>query len=318
MGQADKGMAMKRQMLFTAVVCFCTNASAEKAEAILRLFSNPPGATLYDGEVRTGVLPYVKAVPIIFSEPAADHIKAGNYTVVWPSGAKQTMSLTIPRSQLATGATYTFNRPKEAPNLELDLRSGQQDRASQHAEVERLVITYYSEPPGAVIYEGTKRFGDTPFNGQYAISEENKARGDRAIPTVTAKWASGATANTPTGSTVYLNKGLSQKFTFKRPDNVAGLDVDLRVANEIRRAEMMRNEAKSRTQAQAQTRNAEEKENGSVVADLLGAFLGGVYGAQQQRSADHSLPPLLPPPALPKQFRCRNSVLIGEVSCTEQ
>ena len=100
-----------------------------------------------------------------------------------------------------------------------------------------------------------------------------------------------------------------------RPENVAGLDVDLRVANEIGRAEMMRNEANTRMQAQ--TRNAEEKENGSVIAELLGGFLNGVHSAQQQRSVDHPLPALLPP-ALPKQFRCRNSALIGEVSCTEQ
>jgi hypothetical protein len=107
------------------------------------------------------------------------------------------------------------------------------------------------------------------------------------------------------------------KYSFMRPDNVAGLDVDVRVANEIRRTEMMRNEAKTRTQAQAQ--NAQEKENGSVVAELLGSFLGGVYSTLQQRNVDHTLPPLSPLPLpLPKQFRCRNSVLIGEVSCTEQ
>jgi hypothetical protein len=192
--------------------------------------------------------------------------------------------------------------------------------SAQKAEPVRLAITYSSDPAGAVIFEGAKRFGYTPFNGHYAVTEEDRARGYIVIPTVTAKWASGAIAHTPTGATAYLNKGLFQIYTFKRPDDMAGLDVDLRVANEIRRAEMMRNETKTRTQVQAQTqtRSTEEKENGSVLAELLGGFLGGVYSNYQQRKLDTPLPPLLPPAPLPKQMRCRKSVLIGEVNCTEQ
>lgn len=129
-----------------------------------------------------------------------------------------------------------------------------------------LKVTYHSDPPGAVLYQGQQKFGYTPQAIVYQLSEEDRKRGYKILAGTTVRWASGATAEV-TSITADLNKdGLSQQFTFNRPDGVPGREVDVRFALELERLEIMRRQAAAQEeQAAAQRRQAETQEEQTAV-----------------------------------------------------
>lgn len=89
----------------------------------------------------------------------------------------------------------------------------------------RISMTYYSDPPGAVIYEGQQLFGYTPITLYYHVSPESRQHGYVHIQETTARWVSGASISNG-GRFAFLNQGSAFEYTFIRPDNVQGREKD--------------------------------------------------------------------------------------------
>lgn len=102
-----------------------------------------------------------------------------------------------------------------------------------------LSVTYHSDPPGAVLYEGQKQFGHTPVTLNYQIREEDRKRGYMMLQGPTVRWASGASASIRSIK-ADLSTGTNKQFTFMRPDNVPGRDADVRFALELEKLALMR------------------------------------------------------------------------------
>ncbi len=94
----------------------------------------------------------------------------------------------------------------------------------------QLAFTYYSDPPGAVLYDYSagKRLGDTPITIYYEISKDQFEEGRARISGTSVKWISGATASVEYIDADLNRDGYKQTFTFRRPDNAPGLELDER------------------------------------------------------------------------------------------
>ena len=102
-----------------------------------------------------------------------------------------------------------------------------------------LRVTYYSDPPGALLYQGEQRWDYTPFTLQYKITEENKRLGYVVLRGTQVRWASGASASIE-GLRAYLNVGRNQQFTFIRPQNFPGREIDIQFVLELEKISIMR------------------------------------------------------------------------------
>lgn len=111
-----------------------------------------------------------------------------------------------------------------------------------------LQVTYYSDPPGAVLYQGQQRFGYMPQTLRYRLSEADLSRGYVQVQGTSVRWASGATAEV-TSLTADLNRNrLSQQFTFNRPEGYPGREADVRFALELERLRIMQRQAAAQEQ----------------------------------------------------------------------
>ena len=126
----------------------------------------------------------------------------------------------------------------------------------------KLSVTYNSDPPGAVFYSGGNRIGYTPQTLYYDISEETKKRGFMNLAGTKVQWASGASAETKSLKADLTRYGLSQQFTFNRPDGVPGRETDVRFSLELERTRAMHRQAAAQEeQAAAQRRQAAAQED---------------------------------------------------------
>lgn len=92
-------------------------------------------------------------------------------------------------------------------------------------------VTFMSEPPGAMIYDGSKAWGVAPVELVYTGSPTDVQRGYLVANNAYAVWASGA--RSPVGVRLGIGKG-DQGFTFSRPPNAPGFDKDLAFAAKLR------------------------------------------------------------------------------------
>ena len=116
-----------------------------------------------------------------------------------------------------------------------------------------LDVTYNSDPPGAVLYQGQQRFGYTPYTLHYQLSEDDKKRGYMTLNGTGVRWASGAVAGVKF-MTANLKYGLSQQFTFQRPDGVPGREIDARFSLELERTRAMQRQAAAQEEQAAAQR----------------------------------------------------------------
>jgi hypothetical protein len=106
----------------------------------------------------------------------------------------------------------------------------------------QLAITYMSDPPGATLYQGQQNFGFTPKTLYYKISAEDTERRKMTLQGMSVRWASGATASISSVG-VDLSTGANQQFTFLRPENVAGREIDIQFALELERLRFVQQQA---------------------------------------------------------------------------
>lgn len=95
-------------------------------------------------------------------------------------------------------------------------------------------LTFLTEPPGAMLYEGQTAWGLSP---QVKIFTSNN--GDTTTGAVTAIWSSGARKT----MTFNVTLGAKQNATISRPPNAPGMDKDLAFAEQLRQNEAARNAA---------------------------------------------------------------------------
>ena len=107
-----------------------------------------------------------------------------------------------------------------------------------------LNVTYLSDPPGAVLYQETQRFGYTPMTLQYPVTNEDQKRGYKLLKGTSVRWMSGASAEI-SSLRADLNTGLNQQFNFARPDNYPGREDDFRFSLELERNAIMRRQAQA-------------------------------------------------------------------------
>lgn len=112
---------------------------------------------------------------------------------------------------------------------------------------QQLAVTYYSDPPGAVLYETptNTRFGYTPFTLYYKVSDAERKEGRKRLYGTTVKWISGASASYSYIDADLNRFGYNQSVRFTRPDNVPGREADERFAFDL---------SNQRTQQQYQNR----------------------------------------------------------------
>lgn len=120
-----------------------------------------------------------------------------------------------------------------------------------------LSVTYLSDPPGAVLYEGQQNFGYTPKTLYYQVTQEAEKNGYKILRGTSVQWASGAAASIPS-LRCDLRIGLNQQFTFMRPKGIPGLEADYRFALELEKIRIMQQQTRAlQAQAQAQREQAE-------------------------------------------------------------
>jgi len=97
-----------------------------------------------------------------------------------------------------------------------------------------LTMTYRSDPPGATIYQAgdDQNLGRTPTVATYQLSPENIKEGHARLRGARAVWESGASVGV-THFEGEIPKGRAGGYTFVRPDEVAGREIDLRFAREL-------------------------------------------------------------------------------------
>lgn len=106
-----------------------------------------------------------------------------------------------------------------------------------------LSVTYYSDPPGAILYEDSRSFGYTPVTLNYEVSEQDRESGVKQLRGTQVVWQSGASAHINYLTADLKNIGMNQQFTFRRPSDAAGLDGDLQFAENLRRQREARSDA---------------------------------------------------------------------------
>ena len=124
-----------------------------------------------------------------------------------------------------------------------------------------LKVTYQSDPPGASLFQNGQLMGYTPYTLQYQLSDDDRRQGVKLLQGTSVKWASGASANVPNLTANLTQFGLTQHFTFQRPD-VPGRETDMQFALELQKLAIMRQQAQAQSlQAQAQAQQAKAQQD---------------------------------------------------------
>src|SRR3989338_4274059 len=92
-------------------------------------------------------------------------------------------------------------------------------------------VIYYSDPPGATLYEGQRAVGYTPFTLIYNILPEAKNEKSLNVQGAKVIWASGVSTSV---DHLILDRGKGSyfHFTFSRPD-VPGRELDVNFALQL-------------------------------------------------------------------------------------
>jgi hypothetical protein len=108
-----------------------------------------------------------------------------------------------------------------------------------------LNITYYSNPSGAALYQGSQMFGYCPITLQYTVTRDDKSQGSKLLQETTACWVSGAVCGSGTIRADLRQYGRNQQFTFTRPVDAPGLDMDVNFAIEQQRNAILQRQAQA-------------------------------------------------------------------------
>jgi len=111
-----------------------------------------------------------------------------------------------------------------------------------------LKLIYNSDPYGAMLYEGKKSIGYTPVQVAYSLNEEDVNRGYFIIKGKNVRWVSGATKAVE-NIKINLSNGFNQEYTFVRPKNAPGQNLDTKFAAELIKANIMQQQVNAQIRA---------------------------------------------------------------------
>lgn len=100
----------------------------------------------------------------------------------------------------------------------------------------QAAVTFYSQPPGAMLYEGDVAWGLAPQTRVYTGSVGQTSLTSKAV---TAVWASGARDSRH----ITMTLGQRQEYVFSRPQDAPGLDMDLAFVNQVQRNAIAKQQA---------------------------------------------------------------------------
>jgi hypothetical protein len=126
-------------------------------------------------------------------------------------------------------------------------------------------LTFLSEPPGAMFYEGETAWGVAPQVRIYT-----SYNGTTKTNAVTAIWSSGARKT----MTFNFTLGEKQIATFSRPPNAPGLNIDLAFAERLRQGDEASRAAGSA--AIADVIRASQQKKDPVITNCINLRGGGV------------------------------------------
>ena len=107
-------------------------------------------------------------------------------------------------------------------------------------------VSFNSEPPGAMIYNGDKAWGTAPVELVLTASEGAVRAGYSDQNDMYAMWPSGAKSRK--GVRIQVGQG-SRQFTFSRPSDAPGLDKDLAYAAQLRQIQAAEEQASAASSA---------------------------------------------------------------------
>lgn len=190
--------------------------------------------------------------------------------------------------------------------------------ATACAGMRSLSITYYSDPPGASLYEDGKYMGQAPLTLRYNLSDAALQNRVTKIKGLTARWVSGAEAYLNL-TDVDLNSGLQQSFTFVRPANYPGREMDVDYAVEINRQRAVNQASRAREEQCSRIASAQySKVVSNPVPGLSGIglaarALAAKNDAMARCMSGLPIPEVAPPPQRQQQnMRCTTTYLGGQ------
>ncbi|HZP67655.1 MAG TPA: hypothetical protein VFB32_15235 [Rudaea sp.] len=105
-----------------------------------------------------------------------------------------------------------------------------------------LYVTYRTDPPGAMIYEGAKALGYAPLTAPYNVGDGFEHSKCLMLNPISARWVSGAETK-PTPIKACLDHGgWTQELTFVRP-NIAGRELDVQWAIHLQEQQVAQKQA---------------------------------------------------------------------------
>ncbi|MDP9127742.1 MAG: hypothetical protein M3N08_05730 [Pseudomonadota bacterium] len=97
-------------------------------------------------------------------------------------------------------------------------------------------MTYYSDPPGATVYEeGNGKIGVAPVTLKYSPFDDRIEGGSVQVHKLTATWVSGVTVTASPGA-IPISDERQAAFTFVRPRDALGLAKDEKYAEDFMRS----------------------------------------------------------------------------------
>jgi hypothetical protein len=112
-----------------------------------------------------------------------------------------------------------------------------------------LNMTYTSDPVGAMVYQGPTLLGYAPVAVEYPweLAAKSPTQCMRLQP-ITVRWASGAEAKVSTLSAC-ASKGHFQQFSFVRPTEIPGRELDVQFALKQQELALMQQQAAAQERA---------------------------------------------------------------------
>lgn len=111
------------------------------------------------------------------------------------------------------------------------------------ARTDQVRITYYSDPPGATLYENDIPRGRTPFTLTYNLPDHLKNETHITLPNASVVWPSGASASVNSPQ-INRSLGTNHQYHFARP-NMPGREQDILFSMELERNWIMQQQAEA-------------------------------------------------------------------------
>ena len=135
----------------------------------------------------------------------------------------------------------------------------------------KICVTYYSEPTGAKVYDDGRLLASTPLTLYYEPSPDFINGDCMFLKPLLARWLSGA-ENSPTSIKACASEGKQLVFTFFRPQNIPGSDVDAQYASQY--------------EYQREIRRIRTEENNMRLIQNLNSISNAYPGSSKSKNAD--------------------------------